>query len=218
MTRLPTLSIGRFRPKILINNGDFFPEKLLQFNQFGKIHLSIRMNAAALNKNIIIVINDNEMSIAENHGGLYTALRILRDTNGQSENNWFKAMGFHYQYVANGNNITDLIAAFQQAKDTPFPTVIHIHTIKGKGYSFAEQDKKSWHWNVPFDLKTGKEKFDMSGESYQSLTAEHLTERIKQDPSIVVVNAGTPGAVGFGPAERAQLKTTASHKLKWPKC
>lgn len=162
-------------------------------------------NAAASNSNIIIVVNDNEMSIAENHGGLYTALRTLRETNGKSENNWFKAMGFEYHYVENGNNIADLINVFKTVKDTTRPTVVHIHTLKGKGYALAEQNKEAWHWNVPFDLKTGAPKFDMSGESYKSVTAKHLVEKVKQDSSIVVVNAGTPGAVGLSPDIRAQL-------------
>lgn len=159
--------------------------------------------AATLGSNIIIVVNDNEMSIAENHGGLYTALRTLRETNGTAENNWFTAMGFQYRYVADGNNIADLIRVFGDVRDTPRPTIVHIHTQKGKGYAPAEAHKEQWHWSMPFDEKTGQVQA-MSGDSYQSLTARHLLERIEQDSDIVVVNAGTPGAVGFGPEERAR--------------
>lgn len=162
-------------------------------------------NAAVLGSNMIIVVNDNEMSIAENHGGLYTALRTLRQSNGAAENNWFKALGFKYHYVADGNNLADLINVFKQVKDTPCPTVVHIHTLKGKGLLFAEKDKESWHWKVPFDIKTGALKYDLSGESYQSVTAKHLIERVQKDKTIVVVNAGTPGAVGLGPKEREAL-------------
>lgn len=162
-------------------------------------------NAAASGHNIIIVINDNEMSIAENHGGLYTALRKLRQSNGTASDNWFKAMGFEYLYVENGNNVADLIKAFESVKDTDKPTIVHIHTLKGKGYSFAQNDKETWHWNMPFDIKTGKNTVSMAGESYQSITRNHLIKRVKEDSSIVVVNAATPGAVGFDPEARAEI-------------
>ena len=162
-------------------------------------------NAAASSSNIIIVVNDNEMSIAENHGGLYTALRTLRESNGKAADNWFTAMGFKYHYVADGNNIADLIKVFAEVKDTGSPTVVHIHTLKGKGYSFAEKNKEAWHWNVPFDIKTGAAKFDMSGETYQSLTAKHLLDKVQHDSKVVVVNAGTPGAVGLNPEMRAKF-------------
>lgn len=164
-------------------------------------------NAAVISRNMIIVVNDNEMSIAENHGGLYQALRTLRATNGTAANNWFKAMGFDYRYVENGNNVADLVAAFQAVKDTDRPVVVHIHTQKGKGYRFAEENKEFWHhYTRAFNLDTGKPDIDFGGgPTFASMTAEYLMERVKKDPRIVVVNAGTPGAVGFGPSERAQI-------------
>lgn len=162
-------------------------------------------NAAASDSNIIIVVNDNEMSIAENHGGLYTALRSLRETNGNAENNWFKAMGFEYHYVENGNNIVDLITAFNKVKNTPRPTVVHVHTLKGKGYPLAEKNKEQWHWSVPFNIATGAPKFDLNEESYQSITAQYLVRKVKQDASVAVINAGTPGAVGLSADIRKQL-------------
>ncbi len=161
-------------------------------------------NAAVLNSNIIIILNDNEMSIAENHGGLYTNLRLLRETNGKAECNMFKALGFDYHYVADGNSLEAMIDVLNKTKDTNRPTVIHIHTLKGKGYALAEQDKEPWHWSVPFNLKDGSPKWNMSGENYNDITYDYLLKKIKNDPIIVAVNAGTPGVFGLN-AERRKV-------------
>lgn len=162
-------------------------------------------NAAVLGSNIIIVINDNEMSIAENHGGLYTNLRYLRETKGMAECNMFKALGFDYRYVEDGNSVQDLIEIFTQVKDTSHPTVIHVHTLKGKGYAPAEENKEKWHWNMPFDIDSGAAKVDFSGENYNDITYDYLAEKISKDKKVVVVNAGTPGAVGLNAERRAKL-------------
>lgn len=161
-------------------------------------------NAAVLNSNIIIILNDNEMSIAENHGGLYNNLRLLRETDGKAECNMFKALGFDYHYVADGNSLEAMIDILNQTKDTDKPTVIHIHTLKGKGYALAEQNKEPWHWSVPFNLEDGSPKWNMSGENYNDITYNYLLEKIKNDPSIVAVNAGTPGVFGLN-AERRKV-------------
>ncbi|WP_285822036.1 1-deoxy-D-xylulose-5-phosphate synthase [Xylanibacter muris] len=160
--------------------------------------------AAELNTNIIIVVNDNEMSIAENHGGLYGNLRLLRETSGRAELNFFKAMGFEYLYVEEGNDISCLIEAFVAVKDTPRPTVVHIHTEKGHGYSPAVENKEAWHWCVPFDLSTGNPKGEDTGEYMPALLGEWLREEIKRDSKLVCIAAGVPAAVGFGPKEREE--------------
>ena len=112
--------------------------------------------AAELESNLIIVVNDNDMSIAENHGGLYSNLKLLRETKGEAECNLFRAMGLDYVYVDEGNNIDVLIKAFQSVKDSTKPVVVHIKTQKGKGYAPAEKDKESWHYNAPFNIETGE--------------------------------------------------------------
>ena len=162
-------------------------------------------NAAVLNSNIIIILNDNEMSIAENHGGLYTNLRLLRETNGKAECNMFKALGFEYHYVADGNSVEDMIDALSSIKNTDKPTVLHIHTLKGKGYKFAEQNKEIWHWSVPFNLTDGSPKWNMSGENINDITYNYLLEKIKKDKSIVAVNAATPGVFGLNETRRKEL-------------
>lgn len=158
--------------------------------------------AGELGTNLIIVVNDNERSIAENHGGLYNNLKTLRETNGTAECNIFKSFGLDYMYVENGNSITDLIDAFSKVKDHKKPIVVHIHTNKGNGYNFAETNKEKWHHLPPFDITSGENTIDMSGENYLSITSDYLIEKVKQDKNIVVVNAGTPGAVGFTPEKR----------------
>lgn len=163
-------------------------------------------NAAVLGSNIIIIVNDNEMSIAENHGGLYTNLRLLRETNGQAECNMFKALGFDYHYVADGNSIKQMTAVLSSVKDTPRPTVVHIHTLKGKGYAFAEENKEKWHWNLPFDIKSGEVTVNFGdGENYNDITANYLLNKVSEDNKVVVVNAGTPGAFGLDAERRRKF-------------
>ena len=162
-------------------------------------------NAAVLNSNILIIVNDNEMSIAENHGGIYTNLRLLRETNGTAECNMFKAWGFEYRYVADGNNQENMIKVLQELKDVKKPTVLHIHTLKGKGYTPAEENKERWHWSLPFDRKTGEITADISGENYNDITYDFLYARHQQDKNMVVISAGTPGAYGLNPERRASF-------------
>ena len=150
-----------------------------------------------LDTGIIIIVNDNEMSIAENHGGLYKNLALLRETNGKAECNLFRAMGLDYKYVADGNDVETLIKTFQEVKDIDHPIVVHIHTEKGKGYAPAEQNKEPWHWSMPFDIETGKPKVEGGGEDYGNMTAEYLLEEMKKDKHLVAVTSGTPTVAGF---------------------
>ena len=150
-----------------------------------------------LGTGIIIIVNDNEMSIAENHGGLYKNLALLRETNGKAECNLFRAMGLDYKYVADGNDVETLIKTFQEVKDIDHPIVVHIHTEKGKGYAPAEQNKEPWHWSMPFDIETGKPKVEGGGEDYGNMTAEYLLEEMKKDKQLVAVTSGTPTVAGF---------------------
>lgn len=153
--------------------------------------------ASELKSNLIIVVNDNDMSIAENHGGLYGNLKLLRETDGKAECNFFKAMGLDYVYVGNGNDIGALIDAFRSVKDAGRPVVVHIVTLKGKGYKPAEEDKETWHWHMPFDIKTGKPLLDSDGEDYSSVTAEYLLDKMKKDKSVVAITSATPTVMGF---------------------
>lgn len=162
-------------------------------------------NAAVLGSNIIIVVNDNEMSIAENHGGLYNNLRLLRETGGKAECNMFKALGFDYHYVEDGNSLPQMIEVLNRVRDTDRPTVVHIRTLKGKGYSFAEKDKEKWHWNLPFDLASGEITVDIGGENYNDITFDFMKKKIAADKRVVLVNAGTPGAFGLTAERRALL-------------
>ena len=147
--------------------------------------------------NFIIIVNDNDMSIAENHGGLYKNLKQLRETNGTCECNLFKAMGLDYVYVKEGNNLDELIKTFSKVKDIDHPIVVHINTQKGKGYKLAEENKENWHWTMPFDIETGKSKFTFDGEDYGDLTGKYLLEKMKKDPKVVAIVAGVPKNIGF---------------------
>ena len=161
-------------------------------------------NAAVLNSNIILIVNDNEMSIAETHGGLYKNLKLLRETNGKAENNMFTAFGFNYVYVDNGNDVETLIKAFQAVKDTDRPTVVHIHTLKGKGYKQAEENKEAYHWQLP-GFMDAKEPSGGQTESYESLTTDYLLKKHETDKTVIAISPSTPGAYGFTPEFRKKM-------------
>ncbi|ADV43840.1 1-deoxy-D-xylulose-5-phosphate synthase [Bacteroides helcogenes] len=153
---------------------------------------------AELGTNMIIIINDNQMSIAENHGGLYRNLQELRESNGKCECNFFRAMGLDYMYVAEGNNVETLVKAFSAVKDISHPIVVHINTLKGKGYKPAEKDKEAYHWRAPFNTETGKLKEDYGDvEDYADITARYLLEKMQEDRRIVGITSGTPTVMGF---------------------
>lgn len=162
--------------------------------------------ASELGTGIIIIVNDNEMSIAENHGGIYKNLRALRESRGTCEHNWFKAWGFEYKYLEEGNNIEKLIEVFKSVKGTDKPTVVHIHTEKGHGYAPAVANKEAWHWGLPFNLEDGSRprKNDVDNipqtapqEDYGTLFSDWMLREMKQDKTLIAVTAGTPAAAGF---------------------
>lgn len=159
--------------------------------------------AGELKSNFIIIVNDNDMSIAENHGGLYKNLKKLRESNGANECNFFKAMGLDYIYENEGNDIEKLIEAFTKVKDIDHPIVVHINTQKGKGYKFAEENKENWHWNFPFDIETGNVSLSF-GEDYGSITGEYLLNKMKKDPKVTAVVAGVPTNIGFTSEKRKE--------------
>ncbi len=162
-------------------------------------------NAGEMGTNLIVVVNDNEMSIAENHGGLYQNLKALRDSDGKAECNFFRTLGLDYLYVRDGNDVAALIEVFNRVKNTPRPTVVHIHTLKGRGYALAEADRERFHWGMPFDLATGAPKSEAgAAEDYGDLTGRFLLERMAKDPTLVAITSGTPAVMGFTPERRKQ--------------
>ena len=169
--------------------------------------------ASELGTGIIIVVNDNEMSIAENHGGIYKSLRALRESGGTCEHNWFKAWGFEYKYLEEGNNIEKLIEVFRSVKDTDKPTVVHIHTEKGHGYAPAVKNKEAWHWGLPFNLEDGSRPVRnadgtmpevVACEDYAELFSDWMLREMKHDKTLIAVTAGTPTAAGFTPDKRKE--------------
>ncbi len=160
--------------------------------------------ASELGTNFIIIVNDNDMSIAENHGGLYKNLKQLRKTDGKCECNLFRSLNLDYKFVKNGNDIASVISALEEVKDIDHPVVVHIVTQKGKGYPIAEKDKENWHWCMPFDIKTGKPKFTSNGEDYGTLTADFLLEKMKKDPTVAAISAAVPTSIGFTEEKRKE--------------
>jgi len=162
-------------------------------------------NAATLNSNIIIIINDNDMSIAENHGGVYSNLKELRETKGNASNNFFKTLGFEYYYVEEGNNIEKLIETFKSVKDTDKPTIVHVHTQKGHGLAVAEENREAFHWIMPHTLDAKPSETIEFQEDYNSVTKDFILNKILENKTTIAVCAGTPGVFGFTPEYREKL-------------
>ena len=172
----------------------------------GEAMEALNVAGSELDSNLIIIVNDNEMAIAENHGGIYKNLAKLRETKGRAENNIFKAFGLDYMYVENGNDIPTLIDAFNKVKDIEHPIVVHIHTEKGLGYKIAEENKEAWHWCMPFNRETGLSTIDFGdGEDYTSITADYIVEKVKKDKDVLVITPAMPMAVGLSPELREEL-------------
>ena len=158
-----------------------------------------------MGSNFIIVFNDNDQSISENHGGMYAKFKELRETNGAAEDNLFRALGLRYRYVADGNDTEALIRVFAEEKDSTSPVVIHIHTIKGKGLSFAEDDPEGWHRHAPFHIATGIAKTEPHPDPYAVATVDFVLETAKKNPDFVYLSAGIVGGINLSPADRAEL-------------
>ncbi|MBD5194235.1 MAG: 1-deoxy-D-xylulose-5-phosphate synthase [Bacteroidales bacterium] len=158
--------------------------------------------APELGTNFIIVLNDNQRSIAENHGELYDHLAELRNSNGQSENNIFKALGYDYIYVEEGNDLRQLIKAFNKVKDSDHAVVVHINTMKGMGLPVAEAHKENFHFSAPFDVKTGAPLHIDVSEGYDDLFAKRMISLMQENKNVVTMTAGTPGAIGFSEDRR----------------
>lgn len=161
--------------------------------------------AGAMKSNLIIIVNDNQMAIAENHGGIYDNLRELRETNGTASDNLFRAFGLDYVYVAEGNNLEKVIEAYRKVKDSDHPVVVHLNTQKGKGYAPAERDRERFHWSVPFDLATGDPKVFANGPDYSDILCDFIMEKHRTEPKLLVVSSATPDSFGLDAAKRAAL-------------
>lgn len=165
-------------------------------------------NAAELDSNLIIIVNDNDQSIAENHGGLYRNLAELRASNGTCERNVFRAMGLDYRYLDAGNDVLALVDALQELRNINHPIVLHVSTAKGKGFEPAQSDPERWHHVGPFDMATGRKlcpghPSEPAPRTYADITGEALSAAIERDPQVVGITAATPYIMGFTPELRA---------------
>ena len=165
----------------------------------------LNVAGSEINSNLIIIVNDNQQSISETHGGIYKNLELLRNTKGKAVNNMFTSIGLDYAYLEKGNDIEALIEFFNKYKDINHPIVLHINTKKGKGYKLAEENKEAWHWCMPFDRKTGKPLFSFDGENYVDIAKNHLLAKAKKDKSVVVVTPNMPAALNLSENDRNNL-------------
>lgn len=166
----------------------------------------LNVAGSELNSNLIIIVNDNQQSISETHGGIYKNLKELRETKGKATNNMFKSIGLDYIYEENGNDIESMIKVFEKVKDIDHPIVVHINTQKGKGYKLAEENKENWHWTVPFDKETGLPTIDFgTEENYTGITRKYILNKAKEDKEFIVVTPNMPGSFGLNENDRNEL-------------
>lgn len=166
----------------------------------------LNVAGSELNSNLIIIVNDNQQSISETHGGIYKNLKELRETRGKAKNNMFKAIGLDYIYEENGNDIESMIKVFEKVKDIDHPIIVHINTQKGKGYKLAEENKENWHWTVPFDKETGLPTIDFgTGENYTGIARKYILNKAKEDKEFIVVTPNMPGSFGLNENDRNEL-------------
>ena len=169
-------------------------------------------NAAEQGGNLIIIVNDNEMSIAEDFGGMYGQLAKLRASDGTAELNLFKAFGLDYRYVEQGNDVDTLVEVLNEVKGIDHPIVVHIHTTKGLGFDDGEEfDKGSDgcnqtnpqphagkceanHWQDP-EVSLGKP-LD-ARKYYGEMAMASLERRFSNEPGLVVISPATPGSNGI---------------------
>ena len=171
----------------------------------GEAMEGLNVAGGEIKSNLIIIVNDNQQSISETHGGIYKNLELLRNTKGKAVNNMFTAIGLDYAYLENGNDIEALIKFFKKYKDINHPIVLHINTKKGKGYKIAEENKEAWHWCGPFNRETGKPLYNFDGETYVDIAKDHLLAKAKEDKSVIVVTPNMPASLGLSENDRNNL-------------
>lgn len=151
--------------------------------------------AGEYRNNLIIIVNDNDQSIAENHGGLYKNLKELRESNGNCTNNIFESFGLEYHYLEDGHDLFKLVDLFNSVKDIDHPVVLHIHTIKGKGLAYAEKNREAWHAGGPFHVEDGSPRFTCG--SNDTTVFDSIKTLLDNNEKAIVLNAGTPMGLGF---------------------
>lgn len=159
----------------------------------------------ALNSNLICIINDNQMAIAEDHGGMYPHLRHLRETNGTAADNIFKAFNWEYLYVAEGNNVQKVIEALKQVKGSNKPIIVHVNTQKGEGYRPAEEYRESFHFRDPYDIATGDLLKISDAPNYTKVLKDFINRSYKKYSNFLVISSATPDSFGLSLREREML-------------
>lgn len=166
-------------------------------------------NLAELGTGVIVIVNDNGWSIAENHGGLYRNLAELRESEGKAPCNLFRALGLDYRFLAEGNDEAAVERVLAELRGIDHPVVLHLCTTKGAGYEPAAADSENWHHVGPFDIESGA--YDVfprnrceDTETYAGITGAYLLNRMQADRRVVAISAATPYIMGFTPLRRAR--------------
>jgi len=145
--------------------------------------------------NALIIVNDNDMAIDENLGGLATFLDDQHGHGGPSQ--WFTALGFTYRGLVDGHNLTQLMAAITELQKLPGPKLLHIHTLKGKGYEPAENDPVGYHALAKIDpVETVVTKH---GATYAQVFGQWVCDQADTDDRLMAITPAMIGGSGLEP-------------------
>ncbi len=165
-------------------------------------------NAGALGSKLIVVLNDNRMSIAQPSGAMSDyfnrlAARAQEEPLGEGANDWvnrswFEELGFTYLGPVDGHDVGKLVDILQTARDIPGPVFVHAITQKGKGYAPAEKAADRMHGVSAYDPSTGAQvKAKASAPSYTKVFAESLIKEATKDERILAITAAMPSGTGL---------------------
>ena len=163
-------------------------------------------NVSLLNSQYLIIVNDNEMSIEENSGGLYKSLKDLRESKGKSSNNIFKAFNIDYMYLEEGNDISKLIDKLEEIKNINHPLILHIHTLKGNGYLPSIKNKEKYHFAMPFDIESGEFINKGSRLEYSEISYNFFSNLMDKDKSVILLTSAVAYLFGFNKERREKYK------------
>lgn len=206
-------------PVVLIGDGSMTAGMVYEaMNELGELKLPV-----------VIILNDNEMSIAKPIGAIsrilssamaspfyqnfkkhtesfvdnfgegahYIAKRMEDSLRLITPGIMFEEMGLEYIGPVDGHNLKSLIEILQKAKALKKPVIVHVQTLKGKGYEIAEGKEEKWHGVGPFDIESGDAEQKSNTKSATQIYTEALLHLAKNNPLIVGATAAMPGGTGL---------------------
>ena len=155
-------------------------------------------HAGELGADLLVVLNDNGMSISENVGALSRHLASRGHGPVQDVDGFFDALGFNYRGPVDGHDLPLLLTEIRRLQGIPGPKLLHVRTVKGKGYARAEAEPIKYHGVTPFDPVAGIVAGKPTAPTYTQVFGDWLCELAEHDPRIVVITPAMREGSGLG--------------------